>query len=60
MARHRLTAAAFGEEMFFRGYLITRLQLVFRAAGLGFVLAIAVPALIFDTGISIIRAGAAR
>lgn len=44
------TAAAFGEEMFFRGYLITRLQLVFPTGALGAVLAIAVSALIFGYG----------
>jgi hypothetical protein len=44
------TAAAFGEEMFFRGYLITRLQLVFPAGWLGTVFAIAVAALIFGYG----------
>jgi membrane protease YdiL (CAAX protease family) len=44
------TAAAFGEEMFFRGYLITRLQLVFPSGKLGAVLAIAVSALIFGYG----------
>jgi membrane protease YdiL (CAAX protease family) len=44
------TAAAFGEEMFFRGYLITRLQLLFRGGWLGAALAVAVSALIFGYG----------
>lgn len=44
------TAAAFGEEMFFRGYLITRLQQLFAGGWLGAVLAIAVSALIFGYG----------
>lgn len=44
------TAAAFGEEMFFRGYLITRLQGVFRSGWLGPVGAVAIPALIFGYG----------
>ncbi len=44
------TAAAFGEEMFFRGYLITRLQLLFRAGWVGAALAVAVSALIFGYG----------
>lgn len=44
------TAAAFGEEMFFRGYLITRLQLLFSEAWLGSVLAVVIPALIFGYG----------
>ncbi|MGZ8311302.1 MAG: CPBP family intramembrane glutamic endopeptidase [Allosphingosinicella sp.] len=44
------TAAAFGEEMFFRGYLITRLQLIFPGGWLGSVFAIALSALIFGYG----------
>lgn len=44
------TAAAFGEEMFFRGYLVTRLQLVFQGGWLGSVFAIAVSAIIFGYG----------
>jgi len=41
------TAAAFGEEMFFRGYLVTRLQTVFRDIRFGNVLAVITPALLF-------------
>ena len=44
------TAAAFGEEMFFRGYLITRLQLLFPGGWAGSVLAVVIPALIFGYG----------
>ena len=44
------TAAAFGEEMFFRGYLITRLRSVFSDGWLGVALAVVVPALIFGYG----------
>lgn len=44
------TAAAFGEEMFFRGYLITRLQLLFSRGWPGAVLAVVIPALIFGYG----------
>ena len=44
------TAAAFGEEMFFRGYLITRLQQLFAGGWSGAVFAIAVSALIFGYG----------
>lgn len=44
------TAAAFGEEMFFRGYLVTRLQTVFSGGWLASVLAVAVSALIFGYG----------
>jgi membrane protease YdiL (CAAX protease family) len=44
------TAAAFGEEMFFRGYLITRLQSVFPGGWPGSVLAVVIPALIFGYG----------
>jgi membrane protease YdiL (CAAX protease family) len=41
------TAAAFGEEMFFRGYLITRLQNLFSDIKFGNVLAVITPALLF-------------
>ena len=41
------TSAAFGEEMFFRGYLITRLQTAFSDVRFGTVLAVALPALLF-------------
>jgi len=44
------TAAAFGEEMFFRGYLITRLQQVFPRNLIGTVAAVALPAIIFGYG----------
>lgn len=44
------TAAAFGEEMFFRGYLITRLQLIFPDGWRGAALAITISALIFGYG----------
>lgn len=44
------TAAAFGEEMFFRGYLITRLQRLFPGRWLGSVFAIVISALIFGYG----------
>lgn len=44
------TAAAFGEEMFFRGYLVTRLQQLFPESWYGRVLAVAIPALIFGYG----------
>jgi membrane protease YdiL (CAAX protease family) len=44
------TAAAFGEEMFFRGYLVTRLQTVFADIKFGVVLAVLVPALLFGLG----------
>lgn len=41
------TAAAFGEEMFFRGYLITRLQDLFSDIKFGNALAVITPALLF-------------
>ncbi len=41
------TAAAFGEEMFFRGFLITRLQSVFAGIKLAPILAVLLPALLF-------------
>lgn len=44
------TAAAFGEEMFFRGYLISRFQVVFGPEKLAMVAAVVVPALIFGYG----------
>ena len=44
------TAAAFGEEMFFRGYLITRLQLLFPKAWFGPAFAVVLSALIFGYG----------
>ena len=44
------TSAAFGEEMFFRGFLITRLEAVFRGIPLGTILAVFIPALIFGYG----------
>ena len=44
------TAAAFGEEMFFRGYLITRLDTAFADIRWGVVLAIILPALLFGYG----------
>jgi len=44
------TAAAFGEEMFFRGYLVTRAQSLFRGGLPGAILAVAISALIFGFG----------
>ncbi len=44
------TAAAFGEEMFFRGFLITRLQTAFKGLPLATVLAVLLPALLFGYG----------
>ncbi len=46
------TAAAFGEEMFFRAFLITRAERLFKGLpfGLGLVLAILIPALFFGYG----------
>ncbi|MGF1545007.1 MAG: lysostaphin resistance A-like protein [Parvularculaceae bacterium] len=44
------TAAAFGEEMFFRGYLVTRLSSVFEGAPFASVLAIVIAAIIFGCG----------
>ncbi len=41
------TAAAFGEEMFFRGFLITRLQTAFKGLPMASVLAVLLPALLF-------------
>jgi CAAX protease family protein len=44
------TAAAFGEEMFFRGFLITRLQAAFKDLPMASVLAVLLPALLFGYG----------
>lgn len=44
------TAAAFGEEMFFRGYLVSRFRLIFSGGWPGAVLAVVLPALIFGYG----------
>lgn len=44
------TAAAFGEEMFFRGYLVTRLQNLFRGGLSGAILAVVISAMIFGYG----------
>lgn len=44
------TAAAFGEEMFFRGFLITRFEAIFQGAPLSKVFAIIIPALLFGLG----------
>jgi membrane protease YdiL (CAAX protease family) len=41
------TTAAFGEEMFFRGFLITRLQAAFKGVPMANVLAVLLPALLF-------------
>lgn len=44
------TSAAFGEEMFFRGFLITRLQRVFAGLPVAAILAVLLPALVFGFG----------
>ncbi|PKP89607.1 MAG: CPBP family intramembrane metalloprotease, partial [Alphaproteobacteria bacterium HGW-Alphaproteobacteria-15] len=44
------TAAAFGEEMFFRGFLVTRAAALFRGVPFGAVLAVLIPALLFGLG----------
>lgn len=44
------TSAAFGEEMFFRGFLITRLEAVFRGMRFAAIPAVVIPALIFGYG----------
>lgn len=44
------TAAAFGEEMFFRGYLVTRFDQLFGGGWLARVLAVVIPAVIFGYG----------
>ncbi|GAB5379646.1 MAG: hypothetical protein Alis3KO_05370 [Aliiglaciecola sp.] len=43
-------SAAFGEEMFFRGYLVTRLQEAMPSSRLATIVAILIPALIFGYG----------
>lgn len=43
-------SAAFGEEMFFRGYLVTRLQEALPSSLLATIIAILIPALIFGYG----------
>jgi membrane protease YdiL (CAAX protease family) len=44
------TAAAFGEEMFFRGFLVTRALALFRGAPFATVLAVVIPAMLFGLG----------
>ncbi len=44
------TAAAFGEEMFFRGYLISRLQTAFAGGKVAAIAAVVISALIFGYG----------
>ncbi|WP_269713965.1 CPBP family intramembrane glutamic endopeptidase [Caulobacter sp. NIBR2454] len=44
------TAAAFGEEMFFRGFLVTRAAALFRGVPFGVVFAVLLPALLFGLG----------
>lgn len=44
------TAAAFGEEIFFRGFLVTRTNAVFRGTPGASVLAVVLPALLFGLG----------
>lgn len=44
------TAAAFGEEMFFRGFLITRAMALFRGIPFAAVFAVLIPALLFGLG----------
>lgn len=44
------TAAAFGEEMFFRGFLVTRAAALFRGVPFGAVFAVLIPALLFGLG----------
>lgn len=44
------TAAAFGEEMFFRGFLVTRTMALFRGVPFAAVLAVLIPALLFGLG----------
>ena len=44
------TAAAFGEEMFFRGFLVTRTMALFRGVPLAAVFAVIISALIFGLG----------
>ncbi|MEQ1819726.1 MAG: CPBP family intramembrane glutamic endopeptidase [Terricaulis sp.] len=44
------TAAAFGEEMFFRGFLVTRMLALFRGVPFAAVFAVLIPALLFGLG----------
>lgn len=44
------TAAAFGEEMFFRGFLVTRAAALFRGVPLGAAFAVLIPAILFGLG----------
>lgn len=44
------TAAAFGEEMFFRGFLVTRTLALFRGVPFASVLAVLIPAVLFGIG----------
>lgn len=44
------TAAAFGEEMFFRGFLVTRAAALFHGVPFGAVFAVLIPALLFGLG----------
>ncbi|MDQ7018432.1 MAG: type II CAAX endopeptidase family protein [Robiginitomaculum sp.] len=44
------TASTFGEEMFFRGFLITRLQAAFKGLPMTSILAVLLPALLFGYG----------
>lgn len=44
------TAAAFGEEMFFRGFLVTRAAALFRGVPLGALFAVLIPAILFGLG----------
>ena len=44
------TAAAFGEEMFFRGFLITRASALFRGVPMASVFAVLLPAFLFGLG----------
>lgn len=44
------TAAAFGEEMFFRGFLVTRAAVLFRGAPFGTLFAVLVAAILFGLG----------
>jgi membrane protease YdiL (CAAX protease family) len=43
-------SAAFGEEMFFRGYLVTRLKEALPRSRLSTIIAVLIPALIFGYG----------
>lgn len=44
------TSAAFGEEMFFRGFLVTRAMALFRGVPFAAVFAVVIPALLFGLG----------